>query len=547
MHNPTIQSVPLTPHAASATEKELANAGLTVDTPAFVRRLHREERGNIWILLMMFYIWVILASIGFTWNTAWVTSRQIHAQTIADSVSFNAAVTKARAMNMVVAGNIANLQHVSADTLLTAVAPFTIHVIYNWIKAILDALKIPIIGPIVAVAVAVKCIQELTVCFPLMKGFFHSVGAIIAMLWNAVSGSNNTGNAPSFLGGMSNRVAEIHGFQMEITEVPKKLIPDMVKAYEERYKAEILFGDTVTKESPNEAPSYDIEVGEFPLVTWDSMFDVNEIENRFDVIIPLFIRVWRDHSQWYSDLSSVVIGRGQKCWRLWVMVFFVINALAHTHQFYALDDGIPILEFTPRAGSNASSSVLTGIWNPAPYGNFNNQLKSYDDASHNEAFNQYTMTTAVTFRNIGNLPSRLEWGQNAPNTKFRQQFQRRRAGYLFNGLFDGLGMGDGGANWDDSVVAYASAEYFNPTLYRLSSPIDAPFPYRMWTTWGWNWQARLYETHPNFLGARIHNVSGEHIRLPSHHAFDIIGGDNINNHFPQTGNFQQDMRRLMRH
>lgn len=539
---------PLDPVVQPAHAVEPWPAGVPmVDTPAFVRRLHREERGNIWILLMMFYIWVILASIGFTWNTAMVTSRQIHAQTIADSVVYNAAVTKARTMNMVVAGNIANLQHVSADVLLTAVAPFTIHVIYNWVKAILDALKIPIVGPIVAVAVAVKCVQELYVCFPLMKGFFHSVGAIISMIWNAASGSGSEPNAPSFLGGMSNRIAEIYGFQTQVVQVPGQWIPEMVAAYEERYKAEILFGDSVDEESPNEAPNYDISVGDIPLSTWDSLFDFDDIENRFDSIVPMFIRTWRDHSQWYSDLSSVVIGRGPKVWRLWVMVFFVINALAHSHQFYTLPDGIPIFEFTPRAGAEDIGAHFGGLWRPAGFGEFNSSAKSYDDNVDHEAFTDYTMTAAVTFRNIGNLRSRLQWGQNAPASKFRAQFEPRNGGYLFGGMFDGLGMGDSGANWDDSVLAYASAEYFNPTLYRLSAPIDFPFPYRMWSTWGWNWQARLYETHPNFLGARIRNTSGEHIRLPSHHAFDIIGGDNINNMFPQTDNFQNDMRRLMRH
>ncbi len=517
-----------------------------IDTPAFVRRLHREDRGNIWVLLMMFYIWVILASIGFTWNTGMITSRQVHAQGVADAVVFNAAVTKARTMNMVVACNIANLQHVSADTLLTAVAPFTIQVIYNWVKAVLDALAIPIVGAIVAVIVAIKVIQEITVAFPLMKGFFNSIGAIIAMIWDAVGGSSGVG-PPEFLGGMTGRIREIYEFQTAITEVPATLIPAIALAYEERYHCEILYGDNVDEESPNEAPNYDMEVQDFPLVTWEGLFDFDNIEDRFDVIIPLFVRVWRDHSTWYSDLSSVVIGRGPQVWRQWVMVFFVINALAHSHQFYALDDGIPILEFTPRAGSESIADAPIGILRPAGFGDFNDDSKSYDDDLDHEAFTQYTMTVAVTFRNIGNMSSRLAWGQGGPSTKFRAQFKERRSGYLFKGIFDGLGMGDGGANWDDSVVAYASSEYFNPTLYRLAAPIDAPFPYRMWTTWGWNWQPRLYETHPNFLGARIGNTSGEHIRLKSHHAFDIIGGDNINNHFPQDDNFKDDMRRLMRH
>ncbi len=509
----------------------------TIDTPAFVRRLHREERGNIWVLLMMFYIWVILASIGFTWNTGMITSRQVHAQAVADAVVFNAAMTKARTMNMVVASNISNLQHVSADALLQAVAPWTIHVIFNWVSALLKAgfPVNPFSWPLAAAVVA-----EIPQAFPLMKGFFHSVGAIINMVMSTIFG----GGGVSFLGGLAGRINEIHEFQDSVIEVPQTLIPAMVAAYEEKYNAEILYGDHVREIAPNEAPSYDMEVGDFPLVSPDGAFDFDNFEDRFDIVIALFVRMYRDHDQWYKDLSGVVIGKGAKSWRTWMIVFFVINALARSDKFYTINDNIPLLEFTPTSGPEAPS--LLGLSRPATFGSFNSGLRSYDDNADSDAFNEFTMTAAVTFRNVGNLKSRLEWGVTGPSSKFREQFRKRQAGYLFSGLFDGRGLADGGANWDDSVSAYASAEYFNPTMNRMASPFDLPFPYRMFTTWGWNWQPRLYETHPDFIGARIAS-DGEHIRLRSHHSFEVIGGNNVNNIFPQDATMQEDMRKLMRH
>ena len=54
------------------------------------------------------------------------------------------------------------------------------------------------------------------------------------------------------------------------------------------------------------------------------------------------------------------------------------------------------------------------------------------------------------------------------------------------------GIFDVGINPIDSCMAYAQAETYNGVDERLRSfAITAPWAFRVWTTWGWQWQPRL--------------------------------------------------------
>jgi len=55
---------------------------------------------------------------------------------------------------------------------------------------------------------------------------------------------------------------------------------------------------------------------------------------------------------------------------------------------------------------------------------------------------------------------------------------------------------------NDEVIAYAQAETYNGIDGRLSQiGFSIPYPFRVWTTYGWQWQPRL--TRGDQLGAAL--------------------------------------------
>ncbi len=507
---------------------------MTVDAPRFVRRLHREDRGNVWVMLMMFYIFVIFSSVGYTWNTAQVTTKSIQTQMVADAVVYNAALTKARAMNLAVATNVGITQHISANILLQASPLTLILIVYNWIRAIASA------GPF-ALIVAGFCVEEFfAVVIDFLPGVINGIWELIFGTIDAIAGTGPPGTVAA-------RIRELNDFQKKLIEIPDPVIEKMVKTYEERYNCDILIGDSVDEESSGtEAPDRDIDMSDLPLDSYASSM-VGSIGdfgpsflNRFDVALPLLIRVYRDHEHWYNKFAPVVFGRGQEAWRTCVMIFYVLNVLELSNRTVVLQDpvnlggfSIPFMEWTPPFGVNGRAPM----WFATSYGNFDSDLLSYDDNADTDVFDKYTMTAAVTLRNVGNAATTRITNNLADPSVGRFGAKGR---YLFDGWFSP------GANWDDSTLAVASAEYYNPTINRLTAPLDIPYPYRMFSTWGWNWQARLREVHPDFLGARIES-DGEHIRLQSHHHYFMISGGE-NNHLPQDdGQFARRLRSLIYH
>lgn len=505
----------------------LENSADIADVPALMRRLHKEDRGSIWILLMMFYIWVILASIGFTWNTALVTSRQVQTQAIADAVSYNAAVTKARAMNLVVAGNIANLQHVSANILTMAILPFFFHAFIEFpSKIIAYLLNFDFIN-------AGRALAESTRFFTYEWRWL--VRGVIAgfLLWIDYIIEVSTGKPRHAI---SRRIADIHQFQHDAIKMPQRVIPDMVKSYQDFYGVEIQYGDDVSKSSRTQYSTDHISVQSLPVVTFDRL-DFDDIE-RLDAFLPVFSRIFLDHQGLYDYFKRHYRAtKVAEVWRVWAMGMSLL-ALSKLHYFYILPDGLPLLEHTPSSGTMSYHNDI-----------YDRNAMSFDDLLSNDAFLNHTMTVAVTQRNIGNLPSVMRRGN--VSSPASGHYRRRSSGYLWNGMFDS--RTGAGTNFDDSVMAVSSAEFFNPTLNRAAAipiPIpgisEIPLPYRMWSTWGWNWQARYYEVHPNFLGASIggnNSPRGYHIDMQQ---YNTRAGYHM--FFPSDNQqMNGDLRMLIRH
>src|SRR5438552_813501 len=72
---------------------------------AFLLTLHRDDRGNIGILLLL-TIWALVAILAFVWNTGEVAARKQNLQTAADTSAHSTATWISRSINLVTAQNM---------------------------------------------------------------------------------------------------------------------------------------------------------------------------------------------------------------------------------------------------------------------------------------------------------------------------------------------------------------------------------------------------------------------------------------------------------
>ncbi len=86
------------------------------------RRLHRDERGNIGVLLLL-TIMALVALLGLLWNTGETATRRQHVQTAADTTAHSASTWISRTLNAVTAQNMLICQDASAETIWRAVPP----------------------------------------------------------------------------------------------------------------------------------------------------------------------------------------------------------------------------------------------------------------------------------------------------------------------------------------------------------------------------------------------------------------------------------------
>jgi hypothetical protein len=85
-------------------------------------RIHRDERGNLGILLLMCIV-ALSALIGFVWNTGEYVTRRRHAQLAADAAAHGAALWTSRTTNLVSATNMLISENGSAQVIWSAVSP----------------------------------------------------------------------------------------------------------------------------------------------------------------------------------------------------------------------------------------------------------------------------------------------------------------------------------------------------------------------------------------------------------------------------------------
>ncbi|MEQ9617142.1 MAG: pilus assembly protein TadG-related protein [Phycisphaerales bacterium] len=100
------------------------------------------------------------------------------------------------------------------------------------------------------------------------------------------------------------------------------------------------------------------------------------------------------------------------------------------------------------------------------------------------ASDNYVLPTQLVFLEIG--PESLS--ERQPYTIVATAIERNASG----GFLSMPGLFDSPIHPNDTVIAYAQAETVNGISERLNHfPIPIPFPFRVWTTYGWQWQPRL--------------------------------------------------------
>jgi hypothetical protein len=88
----------------------------------FLQRLHRDDAGNLGILLLL-TVWALVLLIALVWNTGEISSRRSHIQNASDTSAHSLATWMARATNQESATNMAIGENASANILLISVQP----------------------------------------------------------------------------------------------------------------------------------------------------------------------------------------------------------------------------------------------------------------------------------------------------------------------------------------------------------------------------------------------------------------------------------------
>ncbi len=87
-----------------------------------ILRLHRDDRGNLGILLLL-TIWALIGLIGMVWNTSEYATRRQHVQNAVDTSAHSAVEWTSRTTNLLAASNVLMGENASAEIILRAIPP----------------------------------------------------------------------------------------------------------------------------------------------------------------------------------------------------------------------------------------------------------------------------------------------------------------------------------------------------------------------------------------------------------------------------------------
>jgi hypothetical protein len=424
-------------------------------------RLHRSQRGNIAVLFLFLGI-VFYCLMAMVWNTGKITSAKIETQTAADAAAYSSAVWTSRVMNMTVATNMLILRNASAHIAAAAAAitetgfqyALTMYLIYRAGRCALDCPAPPpvFVNP---------------VCYAACYG-----RAVLNYSWaqaalQQVAGTARVGINAYHSRKLLNRIDGLYKLQQDLITAAGKAIEEQRKAMEDYYDCDIyLMGWDPSGQA----------------VSGDKIRPPLKRGRNTSLAFPLLARAgWEGyspmHRSWRRSQEFLAFpGPG----RMHLMEWFWPVQARQIWMFASIAAYAEMVDFPPGLGSILAPLSALGV---AP-------INTDVDRSH------HVLTTQSGFLEYGPLDLD-EWKpftivavarKRSDNTKSGQP-PARPLDLMAPGLF----------RHQVVPMAYAQAETFHGIDGHVANAAGAwaplriigAYPFRMWTTWGWQWQPRL--------------------------------------------------------
>ena len=399
-------------------------------------RLHSCQRGQI-SLLVLFMGLVFYALIALVWNTGEVTSAKMEAQTAADAAAYSSAVWTSRAMNVTAGTNMLILRHLTAAEAAMAGWAVAVGPWIDWSKAINSACAAFGPGAPICIAAAWVAVIALEVLPRWVPFMLQWFDGFLRVTLPAAPGGQVTYGQNVY-----GRIVELFLYQQAFIDAVPYAIERQRLALEDYYDCEITLirGDGAglyTNGTSAIAP---------PL----------KRGNPLTISAPLVMRSYWEllgnkpdkqgkGGSWYyqNPLKFMLVGNGQAWWTRGVLASLAGHWTALGWFHHVPTTQIGPAEFSP-------DMPWTG-------------------------WEEFTVVAAARKR---------------PDNSTSMQPPRQPLGFMAPGIF----------NRPVNPVAYAQAETFNGMDGHTILPWKySPVPWRVWTTYGWQWQPRL--THGAFFPA----------------------------------------------
>lgn len=427
------------------------SSGCTLHRPAvrFAQRLHYRQRGANSILFIFFFM-IFYCGAAMVWNMGQTVSARIWTQTAADTSAYSAAVWTSRATNMMVGPNILMLRELSVLSLSLPLFGHMAEVIAKWAEKLADAcagLQAIVLCVPMAIAIGIEAITY-------FSGYFAST-------------IDNFLEAIIPFGGPYDRLDELAAYQKAWHNAVPAVVEAQRQEMENYYGVKIRLSQPAWTDAaiddPSPAPPDNGQSIRAPIK------ELSAIDEFLTLLFAVPVRILQDKDGVPEEhnFDSIVLGEANGAWDHQFLAWFILPVIykAFLHdQNYALADHWLFFEFSPVPpgglfGLTHDSSVL--LLSTASGGERSTVLESSEP---------YTVIATAVLDDV--------------TTK--SAAKGRAAGGLY----------DQPVAFNDSILAYAQAEtyqmmaqYWNGVVPFPLVPL--PYPWRLWTTIGWNWQPRL--------------------------------------------------------
>ena len=372
---------------------EQSGSQLVPLTALSIRRVHRNDRGNITVLFIMLGL-LFYAGAAMVWNTGHTTSAQTHVQVAADTSAYSAAVWMSRGVNSITGANMLITRNASADVIAFGVIWTTIMVPINWAKFIDDTGK--------------ACTVAYAICAGVAAAYVAAVELppYLNFVSKALPTALQTFPARTF----QNRIRDLYNYQRGWVDAIPTTIEKQRDHFEKYYKSTIRYTQPGRSDGKVHLP---VEQG-----------------TMLSLMAPLALRFYLMDNKWPKDsgFKQIKEGKAVREWNTSTGLWLLVSIVMYGSQHHVLTTQNTILEFGPDSlSSRQNFSVLA------------------------------TVAEAKASQGILMMPG-----------IFRHPISPQ-----------------------DTVIGLAQAETYSGISERVTLLFNVPYPFRVWTTWGWQWQPRL--------------------------------------------------------